>query len=648
LKKSGDVDHRDGGGERALSRADRRRRARHEAGTGSAPAHPAPSAHPAPRAAALPPTPWRVHALALATVAVLAIALYLPSLHGEFVYDDPNAITQSTLIRQLWPPWLFITMSTRPLTDYSYAIDYAISAYQPWTYHLTSILLHAVNALLLYGIAWAAFATPALAARYGSARAWLAWSAAALFAAHPLESESVAYVSSRSEVLVAAFMLLALGSYIVAAQAAKRSRRRRIAGAVLFCSTAAGLGSKEIAAVIPILLLLYDFLFLAGASWARTAPRRRLMAIALLPLLVGGAALLIRAYVSPAPMGAYGATAGVGFERFTRGEYLMSQFGVILHYLRLVVVPTGQTFDYDWPLARTPFAVGVVVPFLILAGLVYLAVRWVHREPLFTFAIGWTLVILAPTSSVLPIADLAVERRMYLPVAGLAMLAAGWLYDAARWLAGSARRRAVWIAGAAAAALIAAAGALTVQRARLWGDPIALHEDGAAKAPGNPRVRLNLGVTYLNLGRQEDAYRTLYEAKQLYDKQESLQAFPRIGAFIQYNLGAVLYTRKEYDKAEPELRRSLELGGQYLALRPMAYLLLSRISSSRGDLKTAIEQLQEALKYQNNPEWRVDLAQLQLRAGDPNGARKTLQQVLFANPTHARAKALLQEVNKGK
>src|SRR5207253_1220388 len=145
--------------------------------------------------------------------------------------------------------------------------------------------------------------------------------------------------------------------------------------------------------------------------------------------------------------------------------------------------------------------------------------RVAATQPLATFAVGWTLLILAPTSSVLPIADLAVERRMYLPLAALMLLAAAWLWDLVQRLPAAWRLRpSLTYAGLVAIPLVGF-GALTYERAVLWGDPVALHEDGVAKAPGNPRVRLNLGVTYLNLGQQEKAYQTLLVAKTLYDRQ---------------------------------------------------------------------------------------------------------------------------------
>lgn len=608
-----------------------------------------PAVRPVPKARAQPAAQvsmsWTYHVLPMATVAVLATALYAPSLNGPFVYDDPNAISQSMLVRRLLPLTRFVTLSTRPLTDFSYALNYAMGGLDTWPYHLTNIVLHLINGLLIYAIAWATFAFSGLARRYGAAAQPLAWVAAALFVVHPLASESVAYVSSRSEVLAAFWILLALGSYLVAVHSPS-ARWRRAAAALIVIATAAGVGSKEIAAAIPFLLLLYDWLFLAEGSWRRMRPRRWLIGLSLIPLVAGGAFLMVRAYVSPSPMGNYGATAGFGFDRFTRWEYLLTQFGVIVYYLRLVVVPMGQTFDYDWPLARTPVALGVLVPFMLLAGLVYLAVRLRRTQPLFTFAVAWTLLVLAPTSSVLPIADLAVERRMYLPLAGLMLLAAAWLWELVQLVPPAWRQRPQWTYVALVVIPLAVFSVLTYRRATLWGDIIALHEDGVAKTPGNPRVRLNLGVGYLNSGQPQRARDTLATAKALYDKGESVNAFPRIGAFIHYNLGAVLFARKEFDEAERELVKSIELGGQYLALRPMAYMLLARIAAQRGDWKAASTYQAEAVKYKDDPDWRVDLAQMQRQAGDVTGARATLQRVLRAQPGNKRATATLADIDQ--
>jgi Tfp pilus assembly protein PilF len=615
-----------------------------------APERPASSTHPSVRRGpVVQPAPfqwWQV--AALLALPALVYVVYAPSLDGPFVFDDPNSVTQSELIRRLTPLIRFVNLSTRPLTDYSYAVNYAIGEYSPRPYHATNILLHAINVLLLYFLVWQTLGVPALAARYGAARTWIALVAAAGFAAHPLATETVAYVSSRSEALVATFFLVSLLLYVLATTARVRAVRQA-ALVLLPLSAAGGLGSKELAVAIPPTLLLYDWCFLAGGRLSAIGRRWRPLALSVLPLVAGGMFLLYRAYSSPTGLGEYGASAGLRFDRFSRGDYLMTQFGVIVHYLRLVVAPFGLSFDYDWKLAHSFWSLSVILPLLGLTALVGAAVCYVRTQPILSFAILWMFLVLAPTSSIVPIADVAVERRMYLPLAGLVFLGATAAWNLSGWLQ---RGQTPWRAVVTYAALVAvplvAFSQLTYARATLWGDALALHEDGVRKEPGNPRIRLNLGVTYLNSGTLDQAEIHLKEAKRLYDAGESIHAFRRIGAFIHYNLGAVLFLRRHYDEAVPQLKRALELGGEYLALRPMAYFLLARIAVEQGDYSLAIPRYEEAIKHNGNiTGWYVDLALAQVNNGQPDEARNTLRRALHRNGPNEQASRLLKQINAG-
>src|SRR5690606_33778526 len=118
------------------------------------------------------------------------------------------------------------------------------------------------------------------------------------------------------------------------------------------------------------------------------------------------------------------------------------------------------------------------------------------------------------------------------------------------------------------------------------------------------RVRLNLGVVHLNAGRRDLAYDVLFEAKRLYDEGISIHAFPRIGAFIHYNLGAILYIREEYDASMEQMRRAIEIGGHYVALRPRSYAVIGYIHMNNENYAAAEEAFTEAIKYsRDNPEW---------------------------------------------
>ncbi len=579
-----------------------------------------------------------VHWLALASLPVLCALIYYPSLTGQFVFDDHNAIQQSLLVRKIFPLSRFIK-SNRFLVDFTYALNYAQGAYDTWWYHCTNILIHIATSLTLYWLALRTFHLPILAEKIGTWAQPAAWVAALLFAGHPLATEGVSYVSSRSEILAGLFYLLAIVAYSLAVTDPDAGTRRAAKGA-LIATTALGLASKEIAVTIPLALLLYDFIFLAGGEWKQIQGRWSTMALSLIPLLLGGGYLLARADSLSTP---YQQSAGFGFDRYTPIEYLSTQFGAIVRYLRLLVVPTGLNFDYDWKLVRSPFSASAVLPLLLLAVWVGLALRSIRSYPLFAFFVLFMLLVLAPTSSIMPLADLVVERRMYIPITGFALFAAGAGAILARRFSDN---LAAFIAPMLA--IVAVFSGLTYQRAAIWGDHLVLYEDGVAKSPGNPRVRLNLGVIHMNAGRHDKAHEVLFEAKRVYDEGKSIHAFPRIGAFIHYNLGAIQFIRKEYDDSETQMRRALEIGGHYVALRPRAYSVIAHIHKLRGEWKEAELAFREALKHNRDyPDWRFALAETlveQGRFGDANVALYQLYQIEPEAESSDRAVALRKRI----
>jgi len=579
------------------------------------------------RFAAIPP--W-LHAAAVLSIISIAVGLYTGCLHGAFVFDDLNAVSQSILIRSISPISRFLTNSTRPLVDFGFAVNYALGGLDTWWFHFTNLALHGANCVVLYFLVLHTLTLPAVAERYGERRQPIAWAAAALFAVHPLASETVAYISSRSEVQAAFFYLLTLLAYAIA-QTTKKQETRRNALIAVPLFTAAGLGSKEIAITLPAALVLYEWIFVADTP--RKINLRTSLLLPMIPLFVAALFLALRPGSVFAP---YSQSAGFNFERYTMPQYLMTQFGVILHYLRLAIIPSELNFDYDWPLVRSASPT-VLLDLLLLVAVAVGAVLAQRRQPLLSFALLFTFIVLAPTSSFIPLADLAVERRMYLPLAALALLAAGSIADAVAWAtatlgAGSARNRTVGFAAVVAVPLLIFS-TVTYARANLWGNDLALHLDAVKKSPNSPRVRLNLGVIYLNTQHVADAHRELFEAKRLYDLGESIHAFPRIGAFIHYNLGAVLYVEQDYDLADEQLKRALELGGNFLALRPMAYLIRAHIARNRSDWATTERFLTEAVKYnRDHPDWYITLAEAQLKQGKLQPARATLQQMERLHP----------------
>ncbi len=573
-------------------------------------------------------TPW----VAALSLIVLAVLIYIPCLSGQFVFDDHNAILQSLLVREIWPLTRFLTHSNRPLMDFSYAINFWLGGgYDVYWFHLTNIILHAASTVVLYLLASRTLRLPRFKDRYAESSHTIAWIAAALFACHPLASETVAYIASRSEGLAALFYLTTLLTYSVAVTSSSSSARSYAKYAIPF-TTALALGSKEIAATLPIALVLYDFVFIAAGDFRSTRLRLSLLAYSTIPIAAGGLYFILRALVSGSVGTPYQQSAGFGFDRYTPLQYLSTQFGVLVHYLRVSVVPTGLHFDHDWKLSTSLFQIRPLLSLAALIGLGLAALKSLRSHPFFAFAVGFFFLVLAPTSSIMPLADLAVERRMYIPLAGLMLFGATAAADALRGLAGD---RAKTVLAVLALVVIAIFSGLTYQRATLWGDDVALHEDGIAKAPGSPRVRLNLGVIHLNSGRYVEAHDVLFEAKKIYDEGKSIHAFPRIGAFINYNLGAIQFIREEFEDSERYMRDALSIGGHYVALRPRAYSVLGHIFKMRGEWDAAEESFREALKYNRDfPEWMHALAEVLYQQGKFKESKQTLFQLHHSHPEY--------------
>jgi tetratricopeptide (TPR) repeat protein len=421
-------------------------------------------------------------------LALLIGVAYAGSLRAPFVYDDVPSIVQNPYLESLAPPGAFrsadhveSSFAGRPIASYSLAVSHAIAGRDPIGFHAVQIALHALNACLLLAILRCTFARGPLAA----AASPLALAAAALWAVHPLATEAVVYASARSELLVSGWTLASLAAALPVFAGAPRRRAWIAASAV---AALLAVGSKESAASLPLVVLLYDRTFVSGGFAAALRRHRSLHAS------LFASWLPLAALVASAPRGR---TVGFGLGLGPR-ESLYTQAGVLLRYASLAAWPDPLQFVYDWAPVRT---LGAALPELAVvcaAGAATLAALF--RRPVAAFAPACVFVLLAPTSSVVPIvSEIAAEKRMYLPLAVLVAAAVAVAARALRFAAGRlAIRGRVFAAGAslAAAAVVAAAAAGTVARVAVYRTDLALWSDTLAKAPGHPWVHNNLGVAY--------------------------------------------------------------------------------------------------------------------------------------------------------
>jgi len=502
----------------------------------------------------------------LAIILFGAIA-YFNSLHVPFIFDDRFHIIENTRIRQLWPPWPYLLHTSRPVIYLSLAVNYAFGRLDPLGYHLFNVAVHIAAALVLYGILRRTFLSTPLRERFGPPAPWLAGIVALIWVVHPIQTESVTYTIQRGESLMGLFYLLTL--YCVIRASGSPHSMWWHAGAVANCCL--GIGCKGVMLTAPVLVLLYDRVFLSP-SWRELARRKWRLYAAL-----AATWLLYPLLLSQAPV-EWKESAGFEYDGAAPLQYAMTQPSVILHYIQLVFWPDNLCLDYGWPAART---IGDVFPQLLIVLALLAATVWAwRRKPYVGFLGAWFFIILIPTSSFIPIADLAVEHRMYLPVAAVIALAVVGLFGPARRFAG------LPVIAAACALIVISLTVLTVRRNLDYASDLAIWQDTVDKSPGNPRAQYDLAHTLEGQNRLPEAI--AHYQKALEEKPDYVDALN--------NLGHILAVSGRPQDAAGYLHRALQLKPSLAE----GHLNLGYAFAQQGQIKDAIAEWDEALRIKSD------------------------------------------------
>jgi protein O-mannosyl-transferase len=555
---------------------------------------------------------------------------YGPALSSPFQFDDYGAIRDTT-IRQLWPPSIALhpapqrPLSGRPVVNYTLALNYALNRalgvsqrldandpHETVSYHLVNLLLHLACAALLFGVLrrtvrsqrfdahWAAIADPVSLLITG---VWML---------HPIQSEAILYVVQRTEIIVSACYVGTLYASIRAWDAgSSRTRLGWYGVATLVCLL--GMGSKEVMISAPLAVVLYDRAF-RWMSWKQ--------------VLVGGRAWFYLALCATSAWlialiasGPRNATVGLhlGMAWYT---YMYSQAWAILHYVQLFFWPTGLSLDYG----RAPVTGLRGVPGVVLLGLFGIATVWawirVRRWGWLAFAGAWFFMLLAPSSSIVPIiTEIAAERRIYLALAAIIVLTvvavdAVWRRVALRRGSAPSWSPAWKAAGASILGLCLVAA--TYARGQTYHDQASIWRDVVAKQPHDARAYENLAVQLLDqhppreeeaaaLLRQSIAVDSTYpntwdrlaaidvhqgrlaEAKALLDHALTLdQKYPR----TLQGMGSLLMKAGDAAGAIPFYQRAIGQGesadDQYFVDLATAYMTIEQVDSAMANFRRAL------------------------------------------------------------
>ncbi len=491
--------------------------------------------------------------------------VYANSLRGAFLFDDLT-IVEDRGIRSLANLSTVLGDTNRPIVKLSLAVNYAIGELDVTGYHGVNIAIHILAALTLFGIVRRTLLTEPLRDRFGRSAPWLAFAVALLWLLHPLQTQAVTYIIQRSEALMGLFYLLTLYCVIRCAQ----ERHRYIWGIAAVAACALGMGTKEVMVTAPLVVLLYDRTFLAG-SFMKALRQRRGVYVGLavtwgLLFWLVGIESLFKEHTS----------AGFGLKTVTPMAYALTQPGVILHYLRLTVWPHPLCLDYGWPVAEGMTA--IVPPTIVIVVLLLVTAWALWRRSWLGFVGAWFFLILAPTSSIMPINDAAVEHRMYLSLAAVAVLV---VIAAHQVLArtGAARH---WIACVLLVAVAASLGLATARRNRDYRSAESIWQKVVDVAPHNSRGHYNLGLVLRSQGKLDGAISHYRHA--LWLDPDSPEA--------HINLGVALRSQGRADEAVSHYRRAIQLRPDHA----LAHNNLGVELQSQGKLDEAIRHYRRAMR----------------------------------------------------
>jgi tetratricopeptide (TPR) repeat protein len=629
----------------------------------------------------------------VAFVVVLGMLIYANTFHVPFYFDDYINLLDSPLVKNLS---YFVDLDSakafnriyggfvqRYFGYLTFALNYRFNGLNVTGYHLVNIVIHLAASLLVYRLVILTFRTPYFSERSDHDRVkvragFIALFAALLFVAHPIQTQAVTYIVQRFASLAAMLYLLSLTCYIRARLFMSGPDKRFFAAVAWFAaalvSAVLALKTKEIAFTLPLVVVLYELLFFTGNL------KRKLFALVLALVALVGSVAIFSSKLSGGSLGDIISNLDRATRLQTalsRWDYLATECRVLVTYLRLLLFPSGQRLIYDYPTYHTFFTPAVLLSAALLSSLLAAAVYCVYLSRkdsdasallrLCAFGIFWFFITISIESSIIPIADVIFEHRLYLPSAGLFMAAAVLVS-----LAGGAGKAPGWpgppVLAIATLVILILAGA-TVARNQLWRDEVSFWQDNAEKSPHKSLVFHNLGIALENRGNlagAEQAYQAaavpgfeqgdalvslgLLHIKmgRLQEAQAELQAavalIPGSGA-VHNNIGIIHVMLGKYEEALKEFI----LAARLMPNLAETYNNIGKVYTLQKRYPEALKSLDKSLSLDPDYEQAyINRGMVLLETGRKSEAVASFRRALEINPTNAEAAGQLQKALKSR
>lgn len=576
--------------------------------------------------------------LSIVFILFITATVYANSLRNSFVWDDVSVIVDNNFVKS-WKnlplilstayfspssktgPYYLLNYkvgsgetSYRPIVTISYFIDYFFWRLNPFGYHLTSLLLHLLNVLLLF-----------IFIKLTVNNKKIALLSCLLFALHPVNSEAVNVISFREDLLVFLFFITSLILYIKLGKS--RGKKKTLIYILVITSFFLALFSKEMALSLPFILIIYDFYFL---HWQKNSiPFMRRYAghfLIMLFYLVVRFCILVNPTKLPLKY--------AGGNLYTN---LLTMSSVFTRYIQWLFFPINlyATLPSDPALIfysifnpRVIFSLTLIITCILIA----IKVRRTSKE--ISFAIVWFFITLLPVSNIIPIITYEANRYLYIPAAGFCFLISMLLFKLSGLKLASAF---VNIPRQAArdtiVILIIFYSLFTIIRNNVWKDNIALLLEMAQTYPKNSRIHADLGSRFREIGLLDKAiteYRT------------AINLVPNF-AFYHKNLGECYYEQKNIAETVKEFQKALALDANLLETQ----INLGTIFGEKGFYQEAIDCFEKAIRIEpDNPLAYNHLGVTYARMKNWGEAKKAWKKTLEINPEYKTAEENLDKLKQ--
>ncbi|MCX6122121.1 MAG: tetratricopeptide repeat protein [Ignavibacteriales bacterium] len=432
-----------------------------------------------------------IYLLSIIGIISLSLIVYSNTLQSGFQYDDNGSIINNLDLRHLSnftdiSKWTRLTNS-RSFSYLTFALNYHWSELNVYGYHVVNSIIHTLTALSVFWLLLLTFKTPVMRSEEVSKYSkYIALFGALIFVAHPIQTNAITYIVQRMTSMATMFYILSLCLYVQGRMIQIEGKRKVLSlvfylGAVI--GFVLGMWSKEIVYSLPGALIMYELFFIRDKEnkiyWRYIIAALTIIVIAFLKIFSGG---LPRETI-----------------QISRLDYLMTQFRVLVTYIRLLFIPINQNLDYDFPLSKTLWDFATMGSLLLLIGIIIGGIYSFKKYRLLSFGIFWFFLTLSIESSIFPITDVIFEHRLYLPMFGYVLFLVSSFYYFVL------RKTSHRFVGISLLIIVSSYSYAAYSRNEVWKTEVSFMTDIIEKSPNKPRPYYGRAKILIDQRRYDEA-----------------------------------------------------------------------------------------------------------------------------------------------